>query len=103
MSPRIEQRKQCPHCRAALPQPTPRVCPQCAGSLQKRFLSIGCLSSAPPLILALCGLAALFREDSRGSRAHEPQREWVETPPVESESTTSDAGLGRARTPDRGE
>ena len=51
MSPRILEVERCPHCQAELPKPTPRVCPECAGSLQKRFLSAGCLSSAPPLFL----------------------------------------------------
>jgi hypothetical protein len=32
------------------------MCPQCGGSLQKRFLTAGCLSSAPPLVLAAWGL-----------------------------------------------
>ena len=51
MSPRILEVERCPHCKAELPKPTPRVCPSCAGSLQKRHLSIGCLTSAPPLFL----------------------------------------------------
>lgn len=51
MSPRILDTRTCPHCKAALPQPTPRVCPQCAGSLQQRFLKIGCLTTAPKLFL----------------------------------------------------
>lgn len=51
MSPRILDVERCPHCKAALPKPPPRACPECGGSLQKRFLSIGCLSSAPPLFL----------------------------------------------------
>jgi hypothetical protein len=58
MSPRIQKARQCPHCRAVLPQPTPRVCPECAGSLQKRFLSCGCLTSAPPVLLAVWGIGA---------------------------------------------
>jgi predicted amidophosphoribosyltransferase len=58
MSPRILETSRCPHCKEALPHPTPRVCPSCAGSLQKRFLSLGCLSSAPPVVL----IAALVWE-----------------------------------------
>jgi predicted amidophosphoribosyltransferase len=55
MSPRIIDTDRCPHCKGALLKPTPRVCPHCAGSLQKRFLSCGCLSTAPAAILvALC-------------------------------------------------
>lgn len=49
--PKILQLKECPACGESLPQPTPRVCPGCAKSLQQRFLSFGCLTSAPPLLL----------------------------------------------------
>jgi predicted amidophosphoribosyltransferase len=56
MSPRILETSSCPHCRERLEPPTPRVCPHCGGSLQKRFLSFGCLSSAP-LIAALLAAA----------------------------------------------
>jgi predicted amidophosphoribosyltransferase len=56
MSPRILKVGQCPHCKAELPKPTPRVCPHCAGSLQKRFLTAGCLSSAPPVVLIAWGI-----------------------------------------------
>jgi hypothetical protein len=61
MSPRVLEVARCPHCKAALEKPTPRVCPACGGSLQKRFLSIGCLSSAPPLLCAALGLWELVR------------------------------------------
>lgn len=60
MSPRILDTSFCPHCRGPLAKPTPRMCPTCGGSLQKRFLSIGCLSSAPPAILVLWGVWRLF-------------------------------------------
>ncbi|MBL8859168.1 MAG: hypothetical protein JNL28_11720 [Planctomycetes bacterium] len=60
MSPRILDTKLCPHCRGNLPKPTPRMCPHCAGSLQKRFLSIGCLSSAPPIVILAFGLWRLL-------------------------------------------
>jgi hypothetical protein len=43
--------KHCPHCGERLPEPKPRTCPSCMGSLQQRFLRFGCLSSAP-LVLA---------------------------------------------------
>ncbi len=56
--PRLIQTRHCPHCRAELPQPVPRVCPSCAGSLQKRFLAAGCLTSAPKMLLLACGLWA---------------------------------------------
>ncbi len=52
MSPRVLDTPQCPHCKGALPRPTPRVCPHCAGSLQVRFMTSGCLTSAPKLVLA---------------------------------------------------
>jgi hypothetical protein len=51
MSPRLIDAKKCPHCGAKLPQPVPRACPECAGSLQKRFVTAGCLTSAPKLFL----------------------------------------------------
>lgn len=51
MSPRLLKTRRCPHCKAQLPQPTPRVCPACGGSLQQRYLAAGCLSSAPKLLL----------------------------------------------------
>ena len=48
--PRLIEERRCPHCGQELPEPRPRVCPACAGSLQQRYLKAGCLSSAPPLI-----------------------------------------------------
>ena len=48
----------CPHCKADVPAPTPRVCPECAGSLQKRYLKAGCVSSGPALLMLLVSLAA---------------------------------------------
>ncbi len=48
--PRLIEEPHCPHCDAALPEPKPRVCPACGGSLQQRYLRIGCLSSAPKLL-----------------------------------------------------
>jgi len=72
MSPRVIETKRCPHCKAVLPQPTPRVCPSCAGSLQKRFLTLGCLTSAPPIVLAMLGAAALLREAPRRAEHEVP-------------------------------
>jgi len=51
MSPRVLEVERCPHCKSELPRPTPRVCPHCAGSLQVRYLTSGCLTSAPKLLL----------------------------------------------------
>jgi predicted amidophosphoribosyltransferase len=59
MSPRILDARRCPHCKAELPQPTPRVCPNCAGSLQQRHLKIGCLTSAPKIMLVAVAAWAL--------------------------------------------
>jgi hypothetical protein len=50
--PRLIPDKHCPHCRIRLPEPKPRACPDCGGSLHQRFLRAGCLSSAPGLLLA---------------------------------------------------
>jgi predicted amidophosphoribosyltransferase len=58
---RLIEAQRCPHCRAELPDPMPRVCPDCAGSLQQRFLRAGCLTSAP---LVLLSGAALWLVDS---------------------------------------
>ena len=68
MSPRILDLDRCRHCKADLERPTPRVCPACGGSLQKRHLALGCLTSAPPPVLLLALLGALFR----GERAPAP-------------------------------
>ena len=57
MSPKILEFERCPHCKAELPVPAPRACPACGGSLQRRFLTCGCLSSAPPVLLLGLGLA----------------------------------------------
>jgi hypothetical protein len=51
VSPRVVDSKVCPHCEAPLGKPVPRVCPVCGGSLQKRYLTFGCLTSAPPVVL----------------------------------------------------
>ncbi|MAE45611.1 MAG: hypothetical protein CMJ86_01850 [Planctomycetes bacterium] len=50
--PRLIDASRCPHCNEDLPDPIPRVCPACAGSLQQRFLRAGCLTSAPLLLLS---------------------------------------------------
>lgn len=60
MAPRVLDARRCPHCKSDLPSPTPRVCPVCGGSLQKRFLSLGCLTSAPPPVIALWVLLELL-------------------------------------------
>ncbi len=56
MSPRILPFLRCPKCKSALERPTPRSCPSCGASLQQRFLSWGCLSSAPPVLILAMGL-----------------------------------------------
>lgn len=59
MPPKLIEEGRCPHCGADLAEPKPRVCPECMGSLQKRYLASGCLTSAPKLILfaLLCNYA----------------------------------------------
>jgi predicted amidophosphoribosyltransferase len=59
--PRLIDDRRCPHCGVELPEPKPRSCPKCAGSLQKRFHRIGCLSGAPPVLLAALGLWLAWR------------------------------------------
>lgn len=55
MPPRLLDTQICPHCKAELPDPVPRVCPECGGSLQKRYLEAGCLTSKPVFLLAAGG------------------------------------------------
>ncbi|MCA8980716.1 MAG: hypothetical protein H6831_16215 [Planctomycetes bacterium] len=43
----------CPHCKADVPKNHGRVCVECGGSLQKRYLSIGCLTSKPIILIAV--------------------------------------------------
>ena len=59
--PRLIDEKHCPHCGVELPEPKPRSCPECMGSLQQRFLKAGCLSSGPAVLLVAAGLAWLVR------------------------------------------
>jgi hypothetical protein len=54
--PRLIEEGHCPHCDARLPEPKPRVCPACGGSLQQRYLRYGCLTSAPKLLALGAGL-----------------------------------------------
>lgn len=58
--PRVLKVKRCPHCEAELPQPPPRACPTCGGSLQQRYLTAGCLTSKPMLLLVAAGLLRLL-------------------------------------------
>jgi len=60
--PRLIESRQCPHCGAKLPEPKPRICPSCAGSLQKRHLRVGCLSSAPKLVVIGAALWCLVEQ-----------------------------------------
>ncbi|MBK7874678.1 MAG: hypothetical protein IPJ77_02835 [Planctomycetes bacterium] len=70
MSPRVLEVRRCPHCKEALSSPPPRMCPACGGSLQKRYLSIGCLSSAPIFLLTAVAIAiAASSRDARDRRA----------------------------------
>jgi hypothetical protein len=62
MSPRLLRTDRCPHCKHAFGQPTPRVCPNCGGSVQQRYLKAGCISTAPKLLLLGAGLWWLVRE-----------------------------------------
>jgi hypothetical protein len=34
------------------------MCPKCGGSLQQRFLKLGCLSTAPKIVLVACAIWA---------------------------------------------
>ena len=61
MSPKILDTTHCPACKTELPQPPPRICPNCGGSLQQRYLKAGCLTSAPKVFLIGLGLWWLTR------------------------------------------
>jgi hypothetical protein len=87
---RVVERKNCPHCKAKLPEPTPRMCPECAGSLQKRFLSLGCFTTAPPIVLALVGAGLLAR--GAPSDDAETRETSLPEPIVRSGSPSQDAG-----------
>lgn len=81
---RILKTKTCPHCRAALAAPTPRVCPVCGGSLQQRFFTAGCLSSAPPVLaLAFGAYALLASVRARAVHSDETPRAANVAPAVE--------------------
>lgn len=56
MSPKVLDVDRCPHCRGELTRPTPRVCPHCAGSIQQRYVTSGCLTSAPKMLALAVGL-----------------------------------------------
>ena len=58
--PKLIDDKHCPHCREPLPEPKPRACPNCAASLNQRYLKLGCLSSAPPLVLGAFAIWAVL-------------------------------------------
>ena len=50
--PRVLATDRCPHCKERLdPDHGRRLCPHCGGSLQVRYLSWGCLTSKPPVLL----------------------------------------------------
>ncbi len=59
--PRLIDSKLCPHCGAKLPDARPRVCPECMGSLQQRYLKAGCLSSGPAVLAIAIGIWAVLR------------------------------------------
>lgn len=80
MSPRILDVPRCPHCKTDLAKPTPRMCPSCGGSLQKRHLSIGCLTSAPPLIALVIGVGYGAARVARAIDAYTAQGTRVEAP-----------------------
>jgi len=59
--PRLIPGTRCPHCGAELADPKPRACPECMGSLQQRFLQLGCLHTGPALFLLALAAAALVK------------------------------------------
>jgi hypothetical protein len=92
MSPLIDA-KHCPHCKAALPQPLPRTCPECAGSLQQRFLASGCLTTKPPVIAFLLagGLALALRGGAPAAAAPQPTAQRDEAQGAMQSSADKDA------------
>ena len=69
----------CPHCKAEVPKDHGRVCVDCGGSLQKRYLSIGCLSSKPIILFAI-GLPFWLSggEETTAAQAEAPDRTTAE-------------------------
>ncbi len=61
MSRNLIDSDRCPHCKQDLERPVPRVCPRCGGSLQRRYMTWGCLSSAPRLLVFGALLAWVVR------------------------------------------
>jgi len=59
--PRLIDDDKCPHCGAELPDPKPRSCPECMGSLQQRHLKAGCLTAAPVVLALIAGLCYVLR------------------------------------------
>ncbi|MFT5049193.1 MAG: putative amidophosphoribosyltransferase [Chlamydiales bacterium] len=59
--PKLIDKDSCPHCGKALPDPKPRICPECMGSIQQRHLALGCVSSGPALVLLGLGLHWLIQ------------------------------------------
>ena len=43
--PRLIKSPFCPHCKAKLPVPKPAACPSCGGSINQRYLNVGCQST----------------------------------------------------------
>ena len=62
----------CPHCKAPVPKDHGRSCLECGGSLQKRYLSIGCLTSKPIILFALLLPWWATRASSSGDAADTP-------------------------------
>ncbi len=80
--PRLIDKGHCPHCGEDLPEPKPRVCPACMGSLQQRFLRAGCLSSAPPVLLFALVLAAPWADEEPGEPGKPVGRVELLAPPA---------------------
>lgn len=111
MSPRLIAGKRCPHCGAELPEPKPRACPQCMGSLQQRYLQLGCLTTKPMLALVAWGAWQAFGGGAASSsaagsarcaeeRALDPARRPA---PVASRPGVAEAPRGPARRSGRSE
>lgn len=91
----------CPHCKTEVPKDHGRVCVECGGSLQKRYLSIGCLTSKPIILIAV-GLPLWMAggEETTAADSNEPQQATTDCAAIDSDSDptpASPAGIAEPR------
>jgi hypothetical protein len=91
----------CPHCKAEVPKDHGRVCLDCGGSLQKRYLAIGCLTSKPMILIAV-GLPLWLAggDEAPATETQAPRSQAVERADTSQEPATDpprSAGIAAPR------